>query len=122
MITELKDDEIFVFGSNIKGEHLGGAARQAFEVFRAEWDLGEGLTGQCYAFPTLNTDMQRYTHEEMISIRAAFYRCCNAHQDLTFLLTPVGTGIAGYSPEYVENLFNNLPTNVKKVGWRLRKR
>lgn len=52
-ITELKTNEIFVFGSNIRGFHGGGAARIANKKFGAEWGVGEGLTGQCYALPTM---------------------------------------------------------------------
>ena len=48
-ITELKPNEIFVFGSNIGGFHGGGAARVAHKRFGAEWGVGEGITGQCYA-------------------------------------------------------------------------
>ena len=117
MITELEPQQIFVFGSNIVGNHAGGAARQAHEQFGAVWGIGEGITGNCYAFPTLNRDIQQYDHVEMVSIRAAFYRCVRAHPELVFLLTPVGTGIAGYAPEYIADLFSDLPNNVKKIGW-----
>ena len=34
-ITELKADEIFVFGSNLAGAHAGGAARIALDKFGA---------------------------------------------------------------------------------------
>ncbi|HEY5806154.1 MAG TPA: hypothetical protein VIS56_02080 [Candidatus Saccharimonadales bacterium] len=117
MVTELAEHEIFVFGSNIKGEHHGGAARQAFDNFGAVWGVGEGLSGQSYALPTLGENMQRYSHMEMLNIVGAFYRCANAHPELTFLLTPVGTGIAGYPKEYITSLFAALPGNIKKVGW-----
>lgn len=117
LITALDDNEIFVFGSNIKGAHAGGAARQAFDNFGAVWDIGEGLMNDCYAFPTLDENMQRYDYETLISIREAFYRCVNAHPELTFLLTPVGTGIAGFSMGYMEALFSKTPSNVRKVGW-----
>ena len=49
----LKENEIFVFGSNIKGAHLGGAARAAYNKFGAEWGNGEGLQGNSYALPTM---------------------------------------------------------------------
>ena len=49
----LKQNEIFVFGSNIKGAHLGGAARAAYNKFGAEWGNGEGLQGKSYALPTM---------------------------------------------------------------------
>jgi len=117
MITELEENQRFVFGSNICGSHAGGAAKQAHEQFGAEWGVGEGLTGMCYAFPTLNENMEQYSHVEMLAIVQTFYRCVRAHPELTFLLTPVGTGIAGYTKEYIQTLFADLPSNVKKVGW-----
>lgn len=52
-INVLKENEIFVFGSNIKGAHLGGAARAAYNKFGAEWGNGEGLQGRSYALPTM---------------------------------------------------------------------
>ena len=52
-ITSLKENEIFVFGSNLLGKHIGGAARIAKEKFGAQERVSEGITGQCYAIPTL---------------------------------------------------------------------
>jgi hypothetical protein len=115
--TGLEDSQYFVFGSNILGNHAAGAAKQAYESFGAQWGVGEGLTGKCYAFPTLDEKMEQYTHAEMLGILATFYRCTHAHPELTFLLTPVGTGIAGYPKQYINSLFASLPGNVKKVGW-----
>lgn len=52
-ITELKQNEIFVFGSNLAGAHGGGAARLAYNRFGAIWGQGVGLQGQSYAIPTM---------------------------------------------------------------------
>jgi len=52
-IDTLEKDEIFVFGSNLKGEHLGGAAKAAHNRFGAQWGIGVGLTGQTYAIATM---------------------------------------------------------------------
>ena len=52
-ILELKENEIFVFGSNLAGAHGGGAARFAYERFGAVWSEGVGLHGQTYAIPTI---------------------------------------------------------------------
>lgn len=53
-ITTLNDGEIFVFGSNKEGMHGGGAARIAYEEFGAKWGEGIGMTGRCYAIPTMD--------------------------------------------------------------------
>ncbi len=39
-ITSLERDDIFVFGSNLEGRHLGGAARVALDKFGARDGAG----------------------------------------------------------------------------------
>ena len=98
-IAELGENEIFVFGSNIQGSHGGGAAWFAYKNLGAEWGVGEGLTGRCYALPTM---------EGEASLKKAvdhFIACAKEHPELTFLVTAVGCGIAGYRPNEVAPLF-----------------
>ena len=52
-ISNLKPNEIFVFGSNLAGMHGGGAAWIAYERFGAIMGQGVGLQGQSYAIPTM---------------------------------------------------------------------
>ncbi len=99
VINVLGENEIFVFGSNIQGAHMGGAARVAYNKFGAEWGNGEGLQGKSYALPTM---------EGLSNTKNAvdhFTECAKAHQSLKFFVTPVGCGIAGYSPEEIAPLF-----------------
>lgn len=103
-ITDLDSNEIFVFGSNKSGLHLGGAAAFALENFGAKMGVGEGLTGQCYAIPTM---------EGINSFKEAvdkFEECVKEHPELKFLVTEVGCGIAGYTPEEVAPLFKKVST------------
>ena len=103
-ITQLAEGEIFVFGSNIQGMHGGGAAWYANKNFGAEWGVGEGLTGRTYALPTM---------EGKASLAHAvknFTACAKEHPKLTFLVTAVGCGIAGYSPFEVAPLFAEAAT------------
>lgn len=104
-ITELKPNEIFVFGSNLAGSHAGGAAKQAYEQFGAEWGIGEGLTGQCYAFPTLDEEMQPLSGDDLIKARHKLYSTCRALPEKTFFLTKVGCGLAGFSEHYMKGTF-----------------
>lgn len=100
-ISSLNDNEIFVFGSNIHGMHGGGAAWYAHKNFGAEWGVGEGLTGRTYALPTMEGDA---------SLKKAvgnFMVCARQHPELTFLVTAVGCGIAGYTPQEVAPLFKD---------------
>ena len=52
-ITSLEPNEIFVFGSNLKGMHGGGAAYIAYRKFGAIMGQGVGLQGQSYGIPTM---------------------------------------------------------------------
>ena len=55
-ITNLKDNEIFVFGSNEAGIHGAGAARTALK-WGAVLGVGTGLMGQTYAIPTKDKNL-----------------------------------------------------------------
>lgn len=99
-ITELKPNEIFVFGSNLAGLHGGGAARIARLKFGAVWGQGVGLQGQCYAIPTMHggvRHIQPYVDEFIIF--------AEEHQEMNFLVTRIGCGIAGFKDEEIAPLF-----------------
>lgn len=103
-ISELHPNEVFVFGSNARGMHYGGAAAFAVRRFGAIMGQGEGLQGQSYAIPTM---------EGMENMRAAvdrFIAFAKEHPELIFLVTPIGCGIAGYAPEEVAPLFIQAAT------------
>lgn len=101
-ISSLKPDEVFVFGSNLAGHHGGGAARFAYDNFGAEWGVGVGPTGQCYAIPTMHggpDSIKPYVDEFIAYARE------NTHQ--TFLVTPIGCGIAGFKVSEIAPLFRD---------------
>lgn len=104
-IKELKPDEIFVFGSNLCGCHKGGAARIAYENFEATWGEAEGLTGQSYAIPTLNENMEKVSEEALEASIDKFIDFVLNNQQLTFYLTKIGCGIAGWNIEDVKRIF-----------------
>ena len=121
-IKELKENEVFVFGSNLRGAHGGGAARVAVECFGAVWGQGVGMQGQCYAIPTMHggVDVIKPYVDEFI----AFAR---EHREMKFLVTPIGCGIAGFTVEEIAPLFADaiddeniiLPEGFVKVLSRL---
>ena len=115
IIMSLEPNEIFVFGSNTEGRHGRGAALQARLTWGAKWGVGEGITGQCYAFPTLDGSDGMLTQlpiEAMEASRDRLYDCCRSNPDKTFLLTKVGCGIAGYQEQTMRDLFLNPPNNL----------
>lgn len=105
-ITELDEGEVFVFGSNGAGAHLGGAAATAVAKFGAIYGQAEGLQGQSYAIDTMDG------FEVMNEQVGRFIEFAREHQELKFLVTEIGCGIAGYTPEEVAPLFKDVPENV----------
>ncbi len=111
-ITDLRPDEVFVFGSNLAGNHAGGAAKLALERFGARTGLGEGLAGQSYAFPTLSKKMGILSRKRLEEARYFFYKTVVWNLDKTFYLTQVGMGIAGYEISEIAPLFRVTISNV----------
>ena len=113
-IQELKENQIFVFGSNMNGNHAGGAARLAVEKFGAIMGQAEGIQGQSYAIPTLDEDMEKVTEEDLINYLGNLRHFANEHPEKEFLLTAIGTGIAGFDTNYMAYMVlrANLPGNV----------
>lgn len=99
-ITELKDNEIFVFGSNMQGRHFGGAALIAWKKFGAEFGNPIGIQGQTYAIPTMFE-----TADEIKPYVDEFKNYAKVHNDKVFLVTKIGMGIAGFALEEIAPLF-----------------
>ena len=101
-ITELKPNEIFVFGSNLQGYHGGGAARLAMNQWGAVGGQGTGLQGQTYAIPTMQGGIG--TIRPYID---QFIKFAQNDPERTFLVTEIGCGIAGFRPADIAPLFKN---------------
>jgi uncharacterized protein (DUF1810 family) len=99
-ISSLNPGEIFVFGSNLQGQHGGGAARVALKHFGAIMGKGVGLQGQSYAIPTMQGGIETirpYVDE--------FICFAKEHSELFFYVTRIGCGIAGFKDEEIAPLF-----------------
>jgi hypothetical protein len=108
-ITELKKNEIFVFGSNLEGAHGGGAALLAWRKWGAVWGQAAGLQGQTYGIPTMHGGpdaIKPYVDE--------FIAFAKTHPELTFLVTEVGCGVAGFTPAQIAPLFKEA-VNVTNI-------
>ena len=99
-ISELKADEVFVFGSNLEGMHGGGAAFFAFKHFGAVMGCGVGLRGQSYAIPTMQGGVE--TIKPYVDEFTGF---ASAHPELFFFVTRIGCGIAGFWDKEIAPLF-----------------
>ena len=100
MINYLEENEIFVFGSNLQGWHGGGAAAAAHMWFGAIWGCGVGIQGQSYAIPTMHGGVK-----EIKPFVDEFIIYAKEHPELTFLVTRIGCGIAGFHDEDIAPLF-----------------
>lgn len=99
MIEHLSENEVFVFGSNVQGDHTRGAAAFAVAHFDAVMGQGEGPQGQCYAIPTTGgLGLFAMAVQRFIDHAAA-------HPDHRFLVTRVGCGRAGFDIREVAQLF-----------------
>lgn len=99
-ITELKPDEVFVFGSNLHGVHGGGAAWIAYRHFGAVMGQGVGMQGQSYAIPTMQGDastIKPYVDDFIVFAKS--------HPELFFFVTRIGCGIAGFDDSEIAPLF-----------------
>ncbi len=100
LVVSLKPNEVFVFGSNLGGFHGGGAARAAYNKFGAIWGQGVGMQGQSYAIPTMQGGV-----ETIAPYVDEFIEYARNHHDKRFLVTEIGCGIAGFTPEEIAPLF-----------------
>lgn len=109
-IVDLKENEVFVFGSNLSGFHGGGAAALAMK-WGAVWGQGVGLQGQTYAIPTMQggaETIKPYVDDFLIFAKA--------HPELKFLVTEIGCGIAGFTVKEITPLFEKAVTeNIENV-------
>lgn len=99
-IKELRPNEIFVFGSNLAGHHGGGASHIANVKFGAEWGVGVGPTGQCYAIPTMHGGV-----EVIKPYVDDFVEYAKQHPEQRFLVTRIGCGTAGFKDKQMAPLF-----------------
>lgn len=111
-ITDLKANEIFVFGSNLKGVHGAGAAKLAREKFGAQMGIGVGITGQCYAIPTKDEMIWTLPLTRIEEYVIDFLDYAKENPEKKFLVTQIGCGLAGYTPEDIAPMFKNHSNNV----------
>ena len=114
-ITSLRPNEIYVFGSDLKGLHGGGTAYTAYRKFGAVLGQGVGLQGQSYAIPTMQGGVE--TIRPYVNDFLAFAK---EHPEWTFLVTRIGCGLAGFVDEEISPLFNeahDMKNIVLPEGW-----
>ena len=112
IVTELPEDTVFVFGSNLAGIHDSGAARVAAQHFAAVKGVGRGWAGQTFAIPTLNEHLQQMPLSQIEHYVDDFKIYAKNHPKMKYFLTALGCGIAGYKVSEIAPLFKGIHSNV----------
>lgn len=104
---------IFVFGSNLAGIHGAGAARVAYRDHGAVWGSGIGMNGNSYALPTKGWNIETLPLDEVGAHVSVFMQIARENPDLTFQVTQVGCGLAGFTPGQIAPMFVCAPDNCQ---------
>jgi hypothetical protein len=102
---------IFVFGSNEAGRHGKGAALVAYKKHGARYGSSYGHVGNSFAIPTKDQELDPI---ELCRIRQyvqGFLAYAEGHPELTFQVTCIGCGLAGYQDEQIAPLFRSATRN-----------
>jgi hypothetical protein len=102
---------IFVFGSNLAGRHGKGAALHARQHHGAVYGQGVGLQGTSYGIPTKDEHIQTLPLHHIQKHVEDFKTFAASRPDLTFQITPIGCGLAGYQPHQIAPMFLGAPQN-----------
>lgn len=111
--------EIFVFGSNTEGRHGKGAALEAIQKWGAKYGQPAGPQGQSYAIITKDLskgirsvplDKIKEAVEDFLTYATVLF------PEHTYTVSPIGCGLAGYTPEEIAPMFKEYPPNVKLPG------
>lgn len=112
-ITSLQPNEVFVFGANERGIHGAGAAKLALQ-----WGakMGQyGYMGRTYGIPTKDTNIKTLPLQVISRYIDNFLATAKINSFEIYLVTEIGCGLAGYTPEQIAPLFGrfHIPDNVR---------
>jgi len=127
-----KKNVLFVFGSNKKGKHGGGAAKAALDHFGAVWGNGFGYQGSSYAIPTkedYSTTMPIWEIQEYIT---EFVEYTNKYAEYAagimaidpmeepdqLFVTRIGCGLAGLKDEDIAPMFKGAKLCSFPEEWK----
>lgn len=109
---------IFVYGSNLAGRNGKGAALYARQFHGAGYGVGVGRVGRAYAIPTKDRSLRTLPLHTIEVYVADFLLYATANPHLTFNVTRIGCGLAGYKDEDIAPMFRDAPSNcLLPVEW-----
>lgn len=100
--TPISPEPVFVFGSNEAGRHGTGAALYARNFRGAKQGVGEGPTGQTYAIPTKDRQLQVLPLDTIAANIQTFFNHAHHTPDVNYLFSRVGCGRAGYKDSHIQ--------------------
>lgn len=105
---DLDEELIFVFGSNEKGIHGAGAARDAVMHYGAHYGNPSGMQGQSYAIPTKDKHIRTLPLTDIALYVEEFRAHALETTEHYFFITAVGCGLAGYRAHNIAPMFRGL--------------
>ena len=103
---------VMVFGSNEGGMHGAGAAKTAREKYGASLGFSYGHTGRSFAIPTKDEYLKTLPLGIINAYVQGFLAYAVGKRKLTFYVTAIGCGLAGYHHKDIAPMFKDHPTNV----------
>ena len=111
--------EVFVFGSNLSGNHGAGAALVARRNLGAQLKRGVDPTGNCYAIPTKDYYLWVMPLEDIEPYVNVFLHYAREVTEKEFFITRVGCGLAGYKDRDIAPMFATAPPNCSlPIQWK----
>lgn len=116
--TQAANGEIFVFGSNESGIHGAGAAKAALLYYGAKMYNGFGASGQSFAIPTKDWDIESLPLST-IEFYVKRFIACSKRTDKVFFITRIGCGLAGYKDSDIAPMFKTIGDNCDMpIQWK----
>jgi hypothetical protein len=110
-VSLIVEGQIFVFGANRAGRHGKGAAKHALDHYGAIYGQGEGRQGNSYGIPTKDEHIKTLPLVEIKRHVETFLAYAGAKMGERFLVTAIGTGLAGYRHAQIAPMFRTAPRN-----------
>ena len=110
---EIRDNEIFVFGSNKAGKHGLGTALMARMKYGAQMGQGYGLSGNSFAVPVKDESLKLLPLEEIAGYVQIFLDFCQKQFRQTLFRYPAGHRTGRYHAADIAPLFKDAPDNCR---------
>lgn len=102
---------VFVFGSNEAGRHGAGAAKYAHDRRRAQYGTSFGMTGTCFAIPTMDWNLRPLTVQLISKYVEIFLDFAERTPPTNYQVTCIGCGLGGKTHADIAPMFVSAPSN-----------